>query len=219
MMFGAAVSFKQVCFIRMLLMDRETCEMPTVERRWPQGGFSLMEMLIVIAIVAILLALGVPSFKYVTQSNRATSEINGMLGALQLARAEAIKEGQTVSVCPTTDGATCAGVGVTDWESGWIIFSDSKPYGTFNGNDFVVRLQRKFTSTDTLTSDNGVSLITFSREGFAMNLGTPVTFTLHNPPGPAVPNPAFTRCLSLTIVGALSTQIAGVSTAEGIPCS
>ena len=54
-------------------MDRETSEMPTVERRPPQGGFSLMETLIVIAIIAILLALGVPSFKYVTQSNRSTT--------------------------------------------------------------------------------------------------------------------------------------------------
>jgi type IV fimbrial biogenesis protein FimT len=198
-------------------MDRETCEMPTVERRWPQGGFSLMEMLIVIGIVAILLALGVPSFKYVTQSNRSTSEINSMLGSLQLARAEAIKEGQTVSVCPSVSGATCSGG--TDWEKGWIIFSDSAPYGTFNGSDFLVRVQKAFTSTDTLTSDRGVSIITFSREGFAMNLGNPVTFTLHNPPGPAAPNPTFTRCLSLTIVGALSTQIAGVATAETVPCS
>ena len=198
-------------------MDRENCEMPTVERRWPQGGFSLLETLIVIAIVAILLALGVPSFKYVTQSNRATSEINGMLGALQLARAEAIKEGQTVSICPSLGGATCDG-GVTDWEKGWIIFSDSSPYGTFNGADFMVRVQSAFTGTDTLTSDHNIAIITFSREGFAMNLGTPVTFTLHNPPGPAVPNPAFTRCLSLTIVGALSTQIASGQTAENHPC-
>jgi type IV fimbrial biogenesis protein FimT len=198
----------------MLPMDRETREMPTVERRWPHGGFSLLETLIVIAIVAILLALGVPSFRYVTQSNRATSEINGMLGALQLARAEAIKEGQAVSVCPSLDGATCI-VGSTDWETGWIIFSDSNlPYGTVNGTDFVVRVQRGFTSTDTLTSDNKTSVITFSREGFAMNLPNPVTFTLHNPPGPAAPNPTFTRCLSLTIVGALSTQIAGAPTAE-----
>jgi type IV fimbrial biogenesis protein FimT len=200
-------------------MDRETCAMPTREQRPPQSGFSLLEMLIVIAIVAILLAVGVPSFKYVTQSNRATSEINGMLGALQLARAEAIKEGQTVSVCPSTDGSTCAGVGVTDWETGWIIFSDSKPYGTFNGPDFTVRAQKAFTGTDTLTSDNNVSIITFSREGFAINLGTPVTFTLHNPPAPAVANAAFTRCLSLTIVGALSTQIEGEPTQEtGLNC-
>jgi type IV fimbrial biogenesis protein FimT len=198
----------------MLPMDSETSEMPTVERRPPQGGFSLMETLIVIAIIAILLALGVPSFKYVTQSNRSTSEINGMLGALQLARAEAIKEGQTVSICPSLDGATC-NAGATDWETGWIIFSDSQPYGTINGADFVVRVQRGFTSADTLQSDNLVSIITFSREGFAMNLPNAVTFKLHTSPL----NAAYARCLSLTIVGALSTQIAGAQTAEGVPCT
>jgi type IV fimbrial biogenesis protein FimT len=199
-------------------MDRETRDMPTVERRPPQRGFSLMETLIVIAIIAILLAVGVPSFKYVTQSNRSTSEINGMLGALQLARAEAIKEGQTVSVCPSTDGATCT-VNSTDWEGGWIIFSDSLPYGTVNGPDTVVRIQKGFTSTDTLTTDQNVSFITFSREGFAMGLPNSVTFTLHSPPLPALANPVYTRCLSLTIVGALSTQIAGVQTAEAVPCT
>jgi type IV fimbrial biogenesis protein FimT len=199
----------------MLLMDRETSEMPTVERRWPQGGFSMMEMLIVIAIVAILLALGVPSFKYVTQSNRSTSEINGMLGALQLARAEAIKEGQTVSVCPSPDGLQCS-LGATDWEGGWIIFSDGLPtIGTVDGTDFVVRIQKAFTSADTLQSDNNVSVITFSREGFAMHLPNAVTFKLHTSPA----NAAYTRCLSLTIVGALSTQISGAPTAEGVPCS
>jgi type IV fimbrial biogenesis protein FimT len=191
--------------------------MPTAEQRPLQSGFSLMEMLIVIAIVAILLALGVPSFKYVTQSNRSTSEINSLLASLQLARAEAIKEGQKVSVCPSTDGVTCL-VGVSDWQSGWIIFSDidaATPGVYTNPPDFLVRVQTSFTSVDTLQSDWNVSVITFSREGFAMNLPNAVTFKLHNP----APNPQFTRCLSLTIVGALSTQIAGAPTAEGPPCS
>jgi type IV fimbrial biogenesis protein FimT len=202
----------------MLPMDRETSEMPTLERRPHQGGFSLMETLIVIAIIAILLAVGVPSFRYVTQSNRSTSEINGMLGALQLARAEAIKEGQTVSICPSTDLATCA-AGATDWETGWLIFSDPGVTGVAGGTNFVVRVQRGFTSTDTLTSDHNVSIIHFSREGFAMNLGNgnPVTFVLHSPP--AAPNPVYTRCLSLTIVGALSTQTSGGLTAENLPCN
>jgi type IV fimbrial biogenesis protein FimT len=133
-----------------------------------------------------------------------------------LARAEAIKEGQTVSVCPTTDLANCA-AGATDWETGWLIFSDPGVTGIAGGTNFVVRVQRAFTSADTLTSDHNVSIIHFSREGFAMNLGTPVTFTLHNAPPP--PTAAYTRCLSLTIVGALSTQIAGAQTAEAVPCT
>ena len=89
-------------------MNRESSKMP-LEKRPFEDGFSLLETLMAIAIVAILLALGVPSFKYVTQSNRSTSEINSLLGSLQLARAEAIKEGQRVSVCPSVDLVTCSG--------------------------------------------------------------------------------------------------------------
>jgi type IV fimbrial biogenesis protein FimT len=172
-----------------------------------------MEAVIVMAIVAILLLLGLPSFKYVTTSNRATSEINRLLGDLQLARAEAIKEGQTVTVCPSVDNVHCSLS--TNWETGWMVFSDTGVRGEVDGTDFVVHLQTPFTSTDTLQADNAISMITFSREGFAMNLPNAVTFTLHDQSA----TPPFTRCLSLTIVGALSTQINGVNTAENVPCT
>jgi type IV fimbrial biogenesis protein FimT len=195
-------------------MNRETRKMPSAHPRPPEEGFSLMETLIVISIVAILLVLGVPTFKFVTQSNRSTSEINGMLGSLQLARAEAIKEGQSVSVCPSANGIACTVVS-NDWQQGWLIFSDTGVLGVIDGTDFVVHVQTPFTSADTLQTDHNVSVITFSREGFAMNLPNGVTFTLHNSTASA----SYTRCLSLTIVGALSTQIAGYPTAEGFPCT
>jgi type IV fimbrial biogenesis protein FimT len=194
-------------------MERETCQAPP--KRPPfERGFSLMETLIVIAIVAVLMALAIPTFKFVTQSNRSTAEINGLLSNLQLARAEAIKEGQTVSLCPSVDGATCSGAS-NAWQSGWLVFSDTGVIGTVDGTDFIVRVQNAFTGNDTLQSDHNVSVITFSREGFAMNLPNAVTFTLHD----SAADPQFTRCLSLTIVGALSTQIAGGQTAELVPCT
>jgi len=177
------------------------------------AGFTLTEMVITMAIVAILIVVGTPSFQYVTTSNRATSEVNGLLGDLQFARAEAIKEGQTVSVCPSNDGITCSGNGGA-WQTGWLVFSDTGTIGIIDGTDFVLRAQKPFSSTDTLQADNGVNVITFSREGFALNLPSAVTLTLHDASGKA----QFTRCLSLTIVGALSTQIGGKTTAENIPC-
>jgi hypothetical protein len=61
-----------------------------------------------------------------------------------------------------------------------------------------------------LTLNHSVKAITFSREGFAMNLTSAVTFTLHD----STSKPQYTRCLSLTIVGALSTQLNGQQTAE-----
>ena len=194
-------------------MERETCQMP-LERPSRADGFSLMETLIVIAVVALLMALAIPTFKYVTQSNRSTSEINGLLSNLQLARAEAIKEGQSVSLCPSLDGATCSGAS-NAWQTGWLVFSDTGVVGTIDGADFIVRVQNAFAGNDTLQTDHNVTVITFSREGFAMNLPNAVTFSLHD----STANPQFTRCLSLTIVGALSTQIAGAQTAEAVPCT
>ncbi len=54
------------------------------------SGFSLTEVAVVMSIVAILLAIGLPSFKYVTASNRVSTEVNGLLGDLQFARSLAV---------------------------------------------------------------------------------------------------------------------------------
>ncbi len=155
-------------------------------------GFTLVELMVVTSIVVLLLAIGVPSFRYVTSSNRATTEINGLLGDLQFARSEAIREGQQITVCATTDGATCIASGTT-WNTGWLVMSGTN----------ILRIQPAFNSTDTLQSDHSIKAVSFSRDGFSLNLPSAVTFTLHN----STSNAQFTRCLSLTIVGALSTQI------------
>jgi type IV fimbrial biogenesis protein FimT len=180
------------------------------------SGFTLIELLTVSTVIAILLAIGVPSFRYVTAANRASAEINGLLGDMQFARAEAIREGQWVTICASSDQLTCAGGPGTNWNIGWIVFSDPPDTGIFNNaTDSYLKQQKTFSGSDTLVADQAVNTVTFSREGFAMSLPNPVTFTLHN----AAPvNANYTRCLSLTIVGALSTQIGGALTAEGGPC-
>jgi type IV fimbrial biogenesis protein FimT len=166
-------------------------------------GFTLVEMLMVISVVAILLAIGVPSFRYVTTANRATTEINGLLGDLQFARAEAIREGKQIKVCATTDGSTCVAAGTT-WNTGWLVMSGTN----------ILRVQPTFASQDTLQSDNNIKAVSFSRDGFSLNLPSAITFTLHD----STANAQYTRCLSVTIIGALSTQIGGKQTAEGTTC-
>ena len=177
----------------------------TVSGRKRIAGITLLEVLTVITIVAILMALGVPSYQYVTSANRISGEVNALLGDLQYARAEAIKEGQTVSVCASSNLTTCSGT--TTWQNGWIVFSDVNGTGAVDSpSDTILRAQRAFPLGDTFNANNSMKFVTFNREGFALNLANPpVTVTLHA----AVPSTGSTRCLQITIVGQLTTETAG----------
>ena len=170
------------------------------------SGFTITELLMVIAISAILLVIGVPSFKYVTVSNRISTEVNGLLGDMQYARSMAIKQGLPVTVCASTDGANCNGGAA--WQSGWIVFLDSNDDQTRQASEAVLRTQTSFSSTDTFVPDNGAfSAITFNREGYAStNAAVTVTLLLHD----STDNSAWTRCLAITPVGMLSTEKATV---------
>jgi type IV fimbrial biogenesis protein FimT len=164
-----------------------------------QNGFTMTELMVVMAIVAILLAIGVPSFRYVTNANRMSSEVNGLLGDLMFARGEAIKQGLPVLVCTSANGTTCAGT--TTWESGWITCVDTNVNGTCGS---LLRVQNSFASNkDKLRPDvtSNASAISFGREGFASGLfGAGATFTLHD----ATSNSVWTRCLQITAIGMLT---------------
>jgi type IV fimbrial biogenesis protein FimT len=167
------------------------------------SGVTLVELLAVIAIVAILLTIGVPSYQYISTSYRISGEANGLLGDLQFARVEAIKEGQTVTACASTDGATCAVAG-SGWQAGWIVFSDVSNNQTVGGTDTILRVQSAFTGSDTFVDQtNGLQSVTFNRDGFALSLPNGgVTFSLHN----STASSAWTRCLELNVAGIMSVQ-------------
>jgi type IV fimbrial biogenesis protein FimT len=166
------------------------------------SGFTMVEMLMTMAIAAIVMALAVPSFRYVTNSNRIAGEINGLLGDLQFARAEAIKEGRTVTACVSTDGANCANL--TTWQKGWIVFSDPTNTGVPAAGS-VLRVQKTFSGTDTFLASNGLTKVTFNREGYAAGIAAGQLFTLHD----STNTSAWTRCLSLNLVGQMTTEQVG----------
>ncbi len=153
--------------------------------------------MVVVSIVAILMGVGIPTYRYITTSYRISGEINGLLGDMQFARAEAVKEGQNVTICVSSDGLACSG---TAWQAGWIVFADPTSSLTTGGNAaLVLRRQAAFTGSDTL--DNGAtgSLI-FNREGLAGGLLATggATIPLHEPTA----NVSWTRCLQISNVGA-----------------
>lgn len=86
------------------------------------GGLTLIELLITIAVAAVLLGIAAPSFTALIENNRAANAANELLGSLQHARSEAVKRARTVRLCPSADGASC--VDGTDWGAGWIVSFD-----------------------------------------------------------------------------------------------
>jgi type IV fimbrial biogenesis protein FimT len=163
-------------------------------------GVTLIETITVMSLVAILLAIAVPSFRYVTNANRIASEGNGLLGDLQYARAEAMKEGQAVVVCVSSDNAHCL-AGNLNWNLGWIVFSDLNGNGVADPGEPVLRVQTTFSGTDTFVVNTNVPAVTFNREGFAA-VPNNTMITLHTTP---VDN-AYTRCLSVGLVGLMAIQ-------------
>jgi len=168
------------------------------------AGFTMVEMLMTMAIAIIVLTIGVPSFRYVTNSNRIASELNGLLGDLQFARAEAIKEGTNVTVCASSNGTSCSNS--TAWQDGWIVYT--------NSSNTVWRVQSPFSGSDTFVSSNNVSFVTFNRDGYAVGIANGTLITLHD----STDTSAWTRCLSIGLSGAMTSELAGTTT-NGATCT
>lgn len=122
------------------------------------GGFTLVELMVVVVLLSILLVIGVPSYQGITTSNRITAEINGLVTHLQYARSVAVKQGETVIVT-SNSGA--------NWANGWTV--------TVVGSGALLKQQQAFTGSDTLIAT--VPSITYDGNGFTPNA---TTLTLHD---------------------------------------
>ena len=126
-----------------------------MSKRTLSGGFTLIELMVTITIGAILLGLGVPMMRNIVERNAVSGQVNGFVGAVNLARSEAIKRGVPVVMCrsinaETTDTPTCVASGV-GWESGWIVFADRNINDQMNSastnSDVLLRVQGSITDT------------------------------------------------------------------------
>ena len=102
-----------------------------------QHGFTLLELMTALAVLAVLVAIATPSFKSFSANSRTSATANSLMNALAIARSEALHQSMPVAVCASDDAATCD---TTDWGKGWIVFTDnSGTAGVLDSTDAVLQ--------------------------------------------------------------------------------
>lgn len=116
-------------------------------------GFTVIELVVTLAVALTLISLAFPSFRTLTQNSRMAAQVNDLIADLNYARSEAIKRRTAVTICTSSDGATCSVAG--NWKDGRLIR---------DANLIVLRYRGALdAATDTLTS--GLSSYSFDSKG------------------------------------------------------
>ncbi len=113
------------------------------------GGFTLIELLITVGILAILASFSAPSMRDMIINGRLQGSSSDLVADLSLARGTAAAKGQRVTICTSSDGATCSTSSL--WHQGWIVFVDGNSNGTFEAaNDTMIKVHEALNSSVTV---------------------------------------------------------------------
>jgi len=140
-------------------------------------GFTLVELMVTVAIIGIVTSLGVPNFLEMMRQNSATSLANELASSLNLARSEAIKRGTQVTVCKsaniTNSSPTCSTT--ANWQDGWLIFVDKGTSGTYdNATDIRLKVGQPSNSSAVISADSTFSnYVAYLPSGMSKGSGLP----------------------------------------------
>lgn len=148
-------------------------------------GFTLIELMITIAIAGILASLALPSFRDYVQTQRVKSASFDLAAALTLTRSEAIKHNTNIVMSQASGG----------WQNGWTITAGGQ----------LLRKQDAYSSLS-ITDSAGVSSVTFRKDGRLAS--TPTNFTVDASPSSSTVSP---RCIGISLSGRPNTKLGACS--------
>lgn len=134
-------------------------------------GFTIIELMITVALLSVMLAVAVPSFFNLFQSNTLATSANRFVSSISLTRNEAISRNTTVVMCNINPGNNaCDNNGL--WESGWVVWVDLDNDGVIEdpndaGNQEVIHREEAMPAGYTLRATTYANIITFSPTGEA----------------------------------------------------
>ncbi|WP_051216312.1 GspH/FimT family pseudopilin [Ferrimonas futtsuensis] len=131
-------------------------------------GLTLVELMIALAVAAILLLWGAPSMRTLFANARAEAKVHALYHDLAQARHLALSYQAMVTLCPLSSGNQCNG----QWREGYQIFIDAPPLQSLGSDDLVMVSRNRINSADHLTYSATVNAIRFDPEGFTGQNGS-----------------------------------------------
>lgn len=175
-----------------------------------RAGFTLTELLIVLAIASLLATIGTPNLMHFVQTSRGATLLNALLGDLRYARAAAIKRGTWVTACvsanSTTQDPDCATTNKTAWHQGWIVFDDANGDRVREAEEPILRVHGPAADPNQQLVANGrVGAVRYNRAGFSSNA---TTIRLYS----AGDESDLQGCLAVSMAGRLTSREPGENT-------
>lgn len=125
------------------------------------SGFTLIELMVTISVLAILMSIAIPSFQGFILNSRLTATTNDLASALAFARSEAVKRATRVTVCKSANTGASSPIcsAGASWQDGWIVFVDGATAGTVDGTDAnnILRVFQPTVNTGMAITSNGAN--------------------------------------------------------------
>ena len=130
-------------------------------------GFTLVELLVTLAIGTILLMIAIPGYAFLVNTNKLAAVTNSLVTSIQLARSEAIKRGVRVTVCKSSSAlvAVPSCNPTSEWHQGWLIFVDEGTRGVVDHGDVLLWVQDSTPEATNIISNNFDRYISYLPSG------------------------------------------------------
>ena len=164
--------------------------------RRPASGFTLIELAVVLAIVAILVRVATPGMSRLAAAQALAAQSSEFMAALRFARSQALLRGSAVTICASAPGGAaraCQGARAADWRGGWIVFADRDRRGLPDDRSPLLRVQQPLQRSGGVAGTRGN--ISFTAAGYSTDASSHYLFS---PPAEAALDapPAVMVCVS-----------------------